>query len=99
MLGLRSLMTRLTIAPSVANTKMVMAPTQLVATRSLSTTDSVERFNMDKKWIRRRMKHHRMMKIRQKNVNLATIAVSAANNLDQIIAYLAIQKNLEKEMS
>ena len=77
MLGLRSLMTRLTIAPAVANQPMVnLAPTQLV-TRSLSTTDSVERFNMDKKWIRRRMKHHRMMKIRQRN------AVSLAEGEDR----------------
>jgi len=77
MLGLRSLMTRLTIAPAVANQQMVnLAPTQLV-TRSLSTTDSVERFNMDKKWIRRRMKHHRMMKIRQRN------AVSLAEGEDR----------------
>jgi len=76
MLGLRSLMTRLTIAPAVANQQMVMAPTQLV-TRSLSTTDSVERFNMDKKWIRRRMKHHRLMKIRQRN------AVSLAEGEDR----------------
>ena len=76
MLGLRSLMTRLTIAPAVAKQQMVMAPTQLV-TRSLSTTDSVERFNMDKKWIRRRMKHHRLMKIRQRN------AVSLAEGEDR----------------
>ena len=79
MLGLRSLMTKLTIAPmgaKLTTAPMVMAPTQLV-TRSLSTTDSVERFNMDKKWIRRRMKHHRMMKVRQRN------AVSLAQGEDR----------------
>ena len=79
MLGLRSLMTRLTIAPAavkVTTAPMVMAPTQLV-TRSLSTTDTVERFKMDKKWIRRRMKHHRIMKVRKRN------AVSLAESEDQ----------------
>jgi len=65
MLGLRSLMSRMTLAPTVAK---CVPPTHLaVSVRPLSTTDSVERFKMDKKWIRRRMKHHRLMKVRKRN--------------------------------